>query len=224
MKNKTLIPALIIGICIALAGLSMGIGFYMSRSTDRYVTVKGLAEKEVRADLAIWPITFRVPGHTLTALQKDIDTDREAVTAFLKEAGFKQESISYSAPKIRDSQADNRYGNNQKSPYRYLAEATVTVRSPNVELVKKTMEESGKLVARNVVVAAQNWENPTEFLYTSLNSIKPEMIETATKNARRAAAKFAKDSGSRVGKIRRATQGYFSISERDRNSRLEARC
>ncbi len=80
------------------------------------------------------------------------------------------------------------------------------------------MEKSAELVGKGIVIAAQNWDTPTEFLFTSLNQIKPDMIDTATKNAREAAEKFAQDSDSRVGKIRRASQGYFSISERDRNS------
>lgn len=206
---------MILGLCIALAGIAIGIGFYKGRATDRYVTVKGLAEREVRADLAIWPITFRVTGNDLGALQKDIDAGRAAVTTFLGEAGFPKESISYSVPRINDTQA---FGSNVTTKYRYVADVTVTTRSENVDLVKATMERSGTLVGKGVALTADNWQTPTEFIYTALNTIKPEMIEMATKDARAAADKFATDSGSEVGKIRSATQGYFSISNRDANS------
>ncbi|MFH1940921.1 MAG: SIMPL domain-containing protein [bacterium] len=209
---------LIVGVGIAVAGLSIGIGFYQGRATDRYVTVKGLAEHEVNADLAIWPITFNVAENDLTVLQKGIDNSRRTITNFLLESGFQKEDISYSAPKITDTQAEQQYGTQRQNPYRYIAQATVTTRSKNVQLVKQTMESSGELVGKGVVLAAQSWENPTEFLFTALNDIKPQMIEEATKNAREAAEKFAKDSGSKVGKIRNATQGYFSIEDRDRNS------
>ncbi len=218
MQKEGLLNSLIIGVCIGIAGISIGVGFYKGRTTDRYVTVKGLAEREVNANLAIWPITIKVADNNLIELQKEIDANRDVIKNFLIDAGFKKEQISYSAPKITDTEAEKRYGNELKSQYRYVAQTTVTARTENVSLVKRTMEESGKLVGQGIVLAAQSWQNPTEFLFTSLNDIKPEMIEEATKNARKAAEKFAKDSGSKVGKIRNASQGYFSISNRDQNS------
>jgi hypothetical protein len=206
---------MILGVCIALAGVAIGIGVYKGRAVDRFVTVKGLAEREVKADLAIWPITFRVTGNDLATLQRDIDAGRAAVTSFLREAGFAAETIGYSVPRINDTQA---FGSNVATRYRYVADVTVTTRSGNVDLVKATMEKSGTLVGKGVALTADNWQTPTEFIYTALNAIKPAMIEEATKDARAAAEKFATDSGSEVGKIRSATQGYFSISNRDANS------
>ena len=218
MQKEGLWYSLVVGVGIAVAGISIGIGFYKGRVADRYVTVKGLAEQEVNADLAIWPITFNVAENNLTVLQTGIDISRKTITNFLLESGFQNQDIAYSAPKITDTEAERQYGTERKSQYRYIAQATVTTRTNNVQLVKQTMESSGELVGKGVVLAAQSWENPTEFLFTALNDIKPQMIEEATKNARQAAEKFAKDSGSKVGKIRNATQGYFSIQDRDRNS------
>jgi hypothetical protein len=209
--------SLILGIAIAIAGISIGLGFYKGRAADRYVTVKGLAEREVKADLAIWPITFKVAENDLTALQQGIDSGREAVKTFLLESGFTEDEISFSAPSIVDAEAEQ-YGSRSESKFRYIAEATVTTRTGMVDRVRSTMEESGKLIGKGVVLSAKSWDNPTEFLFTGLNEIKPQMIEEATKDARRAAEKFADDSGSKVGKIRNASQGYFSITDRDRNS------
>jgi hypothetical protein len=218
MNRDRVLGALLIGLCIAVAGISIGYGFYKGRASDRYVTVKGLAEREVKADLAIWPITFKVAANDLGRLQAEINADREAITDFLLGAGFKQDEISYSAPNITDTEAERRHGGGERAPYRYLAEATVTTRTADVALVKASMENAGDLVGEGLVLADQSWRSPTEFLFTSLNDIKPEMIEEATKDARRAAVKFAEDSESQVGKIRHASQGYFSISDRDRNS------
>jgi len=217
-KKGTITAAALLAAGLLLAGIAMGAGFFLSRTTDRFVTVKGLAEREVDADLAIWPVTFRVSGDRLDLLQEEIDSDREVVREFLLEAGFTPDMISYSAPKITDTRTEDLYRGGTAPEYRYIANTTVTVRSGKISLVKKTMEEAVRLVGKGIMIAAENWQTPTEFLYTGLNDIKPEMIETATKNARLAAEKFARDSGSEVGKIRRATQGYFSISERDRNS------
>ncbi|MCK5737653.1 SIMPL domain-containing protein [bacterium] len=217
-RNTSFVLAISIVLGLMLAGAAIGVGFYKGRITDRYVTVKGLAEKDVDANLAIWPITFNATSNNLNSLQQSIEHSRQIVLKFLLEAGFQRDDVSFSPPQIRDNEAEQHYGSNISNQFRYHAQATVTTRSANVKLIKKTMEKSGGLVGKGVVIEARNWETPTEFIFTSLNDIKPEMIETATKNAHAAAENFAKDSGSKVGKIRHASQGYFSIQERDRNS------
>jgi hypothetical protein len=221
VKNISNTTAAILGISIGLgiliAGLSISRALYKSRIADRYVTVKGLAEQEVNADLAIWPITFKDAGNDLLALQKIIDQKRQIISEFLIEKGFDEASINHSAPKIIDTYAEGYYGNQAPQGPRYRIQKTVTLRSEKVQLVKETMETSGELVAKGIALS-ENWENRTEFLFTSLNDIKPEMIREATINAREAAETFAEDSGSKIGKIKKATQGFFSISDRDANS------
>lgn len=222
MENKSIwhsstMAGLAIGLGLIIAGMSMGSALYKIRAADRYVTVKGLAEKELPANLAIWPITFKVASNDLASLQKNIDEKRKIIKTFLLDQGFKKEMISNSSPKITDTQAERHYGEKVTATYRYLAQTTVTLRSSDVMQVKAGMEKTGNLVKKGVVMV-ENWENRTEFLFTALNDIKPKMIEQATVNAREAAEKFAKDSGSKLGKIRHASQGFFSINDRDRNS------
>ncbi len=221
MQNLTNTKAAILGLSIGLgilfAGLFISNALYKSRTADRFVTVKGLAEREVDADLAIWPITYKDAGNDLLALQKSIDDKRGIISKFLVEKGFKEEDINHSLPKITDTYTEGYYGNQQPQGPRYRIQKTVTLRSTNVALVKQTMEKSGELVTKGIALT-ENWENRTEFLFTSLNTVKPEMIREATVNAREAAETFAEDSGSKIGKIRKATQGFFSISDRDANS------
>jgi hypothetical protein len=102
----------------------------------------------------------------------------------------------------------------EEEPFRYSAQATVLVRSSDVETVRTAMERSLELQGRGVAVA-RNYESQSQFIYTALNEIKPEMIAEATRNAREAARQFAEDSGSEVGKIMRATQGLFTIEDVD---------
>ena len=204
-----------IGLAIAIAGLSMSYSFYKTRSAERYVTVKGLAVRNVDADLVIWPLTFKVTGNDLAALQKSVNSKRRSIQKFLRDAGFEDSEISLSPPSIRDAQAEPAYGEQRQAEYRYTAKQTVSVRSSKVSEAKKAMEKSGELVGKGVVLVA---ERSPDFLFTSLNDIKPEMIAEATRNARKAAEQFAEDSGSKVGKIRNARQGLFSINVRDRNS------
>jgi hypothetical protein len=220
MQRNTLAALLLgalVGVGIASAGWFTAGALRQVRESQRFVTVKGLAEREVDADLAIWPVTFKEAGDDLSELQRRADAKREVVAGFLVEAGFPREEISFAVPRIQDRQAENTGQAGRPSGPRFLEQATVIVRSRNVAAVKKAMDRSGQLVGRGVMLA-QDWENRPQFLFTGLNAVKPEMIEQATVSAREAAAKFAKDSGSRVGKIRTASQGLFTVSDRDPNS------
>ena len=220
MQRNTLAALLLgalVGTGIASAGWFTARGLREVRESQRFVTVKGLAEREVDADLAIWPVTFKDTGDDLAELQRRVDAKREVVAGFLVEAGFPREEVSFAVPRIQDRQTENTGQPGRPSGPRYLEQATVIVRSRNVAAVKMAMDRSGQLVGRGVMLA-QDWENRPQFLFTGLNAIKPEMIEQATLSAREAAAKFAKDSGSRVGRIRTASQGLFTVSDRDPNS------
>lgn len=204
-----------IGLGIIIAGLSMSLAFYNTRATERYVTVKGLAEWNVEADLAIWPLSFIETGNDLVALNQSVNAKRDIIRQFLLTAGFEESEISMSAPSIRDSQAEPSYGERAPSQYRYTAQQTVSVRTHKVPSVKQAMEASVDLVGQGIVLVSGGG---AEFLFTGLNAIKPDMIAEATKNARDAAEQFARDSGSKVGKIRKASQGLFTIDVRDWNS------
>lgn len=207
----------LVGIGLALAGFFVGEALKEARSAERFVTVRGFAERNVESDLVIWPITFRDTGNDLVELQKVVDTHKAEVRAFLAASGFKPEEVSEMPPQVTDLKAQA-YGDGQKREYRYISTATVTLRTPDVKAAKKAMEDSGRLVLKGIVLAEQDYARSTEFLFTGLNSIKPEMIAEATKNAREAAEQFARDSGARVGNIRRASQGLFTIDNRDKGS------
>lgn len=222
MSRNSIGFALILGLAVgggvAVAGVYLGMSLKESRKPQRVVSVRGLAEREVDADLAIWPVTYSETSNDLADLHKRILDKRKIVTEYLTGTGFRAEEISYSAPQLIDQQA-REYGEAKAAPeFRYLGRASVSIRSTNVPLVKKAIESSGALVGRGVVIVAQNWENKTLYFFKGLNKIKPEMIEEATRNARAAAEKFAADSGSRLGKIRSASQGLFEITERDQGT------
>ncbi len=182
------------------------------KGLDRYVTVKGLAEREVRADLAMWPISYGGGGDTLEGVDANLKQSRTRIMQFLKEQGLGDAEILDTVPRIQDNQANNP---GRRVNQRFTATAILSVRSTDIETVKKAMAAAGELVSRGVMLV-QNWEYRPTFAFTGLNEIKPDMIAEATRNARAAARQFAEDSGSRVGTIRRATQGYFSLQDRDR--------
>lgn len=217
-ENKT-DAAMVLGLLLAIGllggGYFIGQAVQQARSMDRFVTVKGLAEREVRANLCIWPIGFKTTGNALPEIYAGIGSDKQAINDFLTGKGFDDAEIFSSPPRLTDYHAQALYGN-QRPPNRYSAESTVTLRTAQVEKARAVMQASGELIKAGVVLQT-NYQ--PEYLFTDLNAIKPEMIATATKNARKAAEQFAVDSGSRVGAIRKATQGLFSITNRDAYSR-----
>lgn len=200
---------------LALAGYLVGDGIVAARQADRAVTVRGFAEREVAANLALWPIVFTVTSDDLGTLQSRADDGVRRVRAFLADT-FPAEQVSVSAPRVQDRQAQGVTGDGGRLE-RYAAEVTVTVRSDRIDAVKAAIARSGELVKQGVAVI-RSYEYSTQYLYTQLDEIKPAMIEEATQDARRAAEQFAKDSGSEVGAIRSAQQGLFSIEDRDQFS------
>ena len=201
------------GFALLGSNISSGIESFVNR--DRIVTVKGLSERQVKADRVIWPVGFRELGDDLQDVYGRIEKRKDQVVAFLKEAGLTDAEIEVASPQVTDAQAEM-YAN-QKSRYRYSMTQTVTVSSDKVDLVRELLVRQSDLIKAGVtLVGDYSWR--TSFQFTGLNTVKPAMIEEATKNARASAEKFAQDSGSSLGKIRRANQGQFSITDRDSNT------
>ena len=205
-------------IMIGLVALSASIygGLNSFKSYNRVVSVKGLAEMEVPANKVIWPIVYKEIGDDLLQLYKTINEKNRIIIDFLREKGLDESEISVSAPRIIDMNAE-RY-QSQVSRYRYNVTSILTVTSEKVDMVREIISGQSDLLRKGVAVTAGDYEYMTQYLYTKLNDIKPGMIEEATRNARASAEKFAKDSGSKLGKIKTANQGQFTISDRDANT------
>lgn len=222
MNGKTGIGgAFVLGIfvCAGLIGLGyyLANGFLQAKALERTVTVKGLSERDVPADVAIWPIKFTVADNDLVALYATVERNNALIVDFLKQNGFAESEISVSVPAIVDRQAQA-YGNDSEARFRYTATSSISVYSQNVDRVRETMNKLVDLGKQGLAIAGQDYEARTQFLFTKLNELKPAMIEEATRNAREVAGKFAQDSASQLGKIKTANQGQFSIEDRDSNT------
>ena len=215
MKNWK-IEALILAIGMAVLGGQIEDGINDFVAKDRAVTVKGLAEMEVPADKVTWPLMYKEVGNDLSILYNRISNTNKAIVDFLKQKGIAEDEISINAPEIIDMQAERYVGENKN--YRYNVTTVITVTSKKVDLVRSLISEQGELLKQGIAITGGDYRYNIQYDYTSLNEIKPQMIEEATKNAREAAEKFAKDSDSELGKIKRATQGQFSIDNRDANT------
>ena len=201
-------------VALGLLGATLSSAVNDMQTWDRVVTVKGLSEKEYIADQVIWPIQFVDAGNDLPALYDNIAKNSQNVANFLKSKGVSEESITIGKPEITDKLAQQ-YGSNDGAPFRYSAIQTVTVFSEEVEKVRLLMQQIGELIKTGVVLSEQSYRAQPDYVFTRLNEVKPAMIEEATLNAREVAEKFAMDSKSTLGKIKRANQGQFSISSRD---------
>jgi hypothetical protein len=215
-QTSLLLAAALVAAGLALGGFFVGDGFVAARALERSVEVKGLAEREVPADTAIWPIQFVVAGNDLEPLLARLEQQGEQVRAFLTLRGFDEAEISVGAPSISDRLAQG-YGD-PNVRFRYSVSQVITVFTTEVDAVRGAGRELLELGKAGIVFTQDNYEYRTQYLFNGLNDIKPAMIEQATRNAREVAQKFAEDSDSRLGKIRTARQGQFSIADRDSNN------
>ncbi len=216
MKKIRLNGALTIAISIIVFAICSRGGINDFIDKDRVVSVKGLAEVEVPANKVTWPIVFKLVGNDLPTLYNSVNKTSDKIIKYLNGNGIANEEIATNAPKVEDLEAD-RYNTNKK-PYRYIVTSVITVTSGQVDKVRKLIVSQGELLKEGIALVSSDYENRIQYEYTSLNELKPQMIADATKNARKAAEQFAKDSDSRLGKIMWASQGQFSIYDRDDNT------
>jgi hypothetical protein len=218
-RDNLLIPAAVLGGCLLLGlvfgGWVLGTQIKETKLSDRYVTVKGLVERTVKSDSAIWPVTFKETGNDLQQVYARSEEDRAAVLKFFKGQGISDQEVTVGQIQVTDKQA-NEYGNNQGGP-RYIVQQTVTVSSSDVDKVAKAGQKTSQLLQAGIIIVG-GYGQGIRYVFNGLNALKPDMITEATKNARASADRFAADSGSQVGSIRSANQGVFSISAADAGS------
>ncbi len=202
---------------LALMGHFIGSSVISFKEYERSVTVKGLAQKELPADIALWPIQFQRADNSLAALYIALEKDRQEIVSFLMANGIEKKDITLSPPSVVDKLAQQ-YGSSARVPFRYTGHQVVTVYSDQVETVRKAMNQLAELGKKGIVFKSDDYRHTIEYIFTRLNEIKPAMIEEATTKARQVARKFAKDSDSKLGKIKKARQGQFSIRNRDKNN------
>ncbi len=219
IEFKFIAEAVVIALGIYLGGQAVRNGIVQFKEMDRTVTAKGLSEKEVKADKATWPLKFKELGNDPAELYDRIEKNTGTVVNFLKSNGLTDEEISLAPPAMVDQQANMSYSS-EEVRYRYKANCVVTVVTKNVDLVRKLVSKQAELMRQGVTIVGNEYDEGSivSYEFTGLNDIKPEMIAEATKNARKTAERFAEDSDSKLGKIRTADQGQFSIESRDQNT------
>ncbi len=207
------IASAILAIGIAAAGWMISSTLYKARMASNTVTVKGLAERETDANLAIWTLSFSNSGATLAQVQQKSLADQQAISQFLVSQGFQPQDIITGALRVRDLMSDAYNQGRIAENLRYVAEGDVTLRTSQVNEVEKARLLTTQLIDQNVLLTMTN--NGPNYKFIGLDEVKPQMLAQATKDARNAAQQFAKDSEVDVLGIANAQQGYFSITGAD---------
>ncbi len=205
------ILGLLLAVGLATAGYFVSNTLYKAKLASNTVTVKGFAEQDVKADLALWQISFGITGPELPGLYAKANANDAAIVAFLEKRGFKKDEIKSGNLSVNDTMANEYRSNNASLAQRFILKDMITVRSANVALVDSTTRALNDLIAEGIVLTT----NSVDFQFTKLNDIKAPMLKAATQNARDAAQQFANDAGSSVGSIQSASQGFFSVNSRD---------
>lgn len=212
MKSM-IVPALFLALGLAAGGLFIGNGISGRHNGPRVISVKGLAEKEVSATVAIWTVGYRSNDNELAGLNDKLKEDTRKVVKFLTtSAGFDAADIAVQPPSIQDSSMVERDKDTPPPPFRYSGSQSVLLRTNKVDSIKPAQASMSDLIQQGVMLG--NRSEPT-FIFDAINSIKPGMIQEATRNARIAADQFAKDSETSLGKLRNASQGWFQVENRD---------
>lgn len=217
METKGIIGAAVItAVGMIIMGMSIAKGIVDFKDRDRTVVVKGLSEREMKADKVTWSLTYKEIGNDPAVMYNLLEQKNAKVVAFLKSAGVSDKEISINPAVISDRQADN-YGNEIMN-YRYKASSVITVTSTDIDKVRQLMRRQAELMKQGIAIVSDEYSSNVRYDFTGLNKIKQDMVEEATKNAQATAEQFATDTKSDLGDIRSAQQGQFSIEDRDSNT------
>jgi len=213
-----LFSAIVLSVGVLGAGVFIGKGLYSFRNASHIVTVKGMAERNVKSDLGVWEINYREIGDDLSLVNKQLEHDQALVADFLISHGFKNEELTVQSVRVEDRQANTYEQANAKTKLeRYVVTSGIRVRSTHVDLIAKINALTGTLLQQGVAVAFDIGSlspNPS-YYFTRLDSLRPEMLADATHSARLVAEQFANDAGTHLGSISHASQGLFQLMSRD---------
>lgn len=218
MGESGWIQTIVIACSIVVAGYFIGNTYKKGKAFERSVRVKGLSEKQVNADLAIWPISITIAGNDLNAIKNNLEKQNNEIKNFFLKEGFTEKELNRGTTNINDSKAVLYGGDNQNREFRYIASTDFTVRTGEIPKLQKALTNSLELISKGILISSKNTWQPIQYSFSGLNKLKPKMIEEATKNAREVAEKFALDSNSKVTKIKSAQQGLFTINDLDQNT------
>ena len=217
-SGPAIVSPAIISIGLMILGGFIAHGLLNFHQFNRYVSVKGLAEEQVKANNVIWTLNYSVTEPDLQALYQRINQNQQSIRRFMVENGIHKDAIYFGAISTnrlmqKSSDSDQEVNHKNRSFVQYSAYGTVTINSKDVDLVKALSQKTLDLVSKGVLINSSD----TQYYFTGLNVIKPKMLKTATHNAKLAAYEFAQNAKADLGSLRQASQGAFTITNADRS-------
>ncbi|MBN8648675.1 MAG: SIMPL domain-containing protein [Caulobacterales bacterium] len=210
-QKSSLLPATVLAIGIALSGFFAGNALVKSRLGFRTITVKGLAEREVKADLGFWPIRFTATGATLEEARTKLIANENSVKTYLGAQKFAPTEYQVQNVQVQDKMV-NDYNGEINANTRYVLTEDIMVRSNDVEKISNAAKGISELLSQGIIFSSDAYNGGPSFMFTKLNDLKPQLLTEATQRAKDAALKFATESGSKVGKIQDANQGIIEVN------------
>ncbi len=216
MEKRYSIPiALALTAGLIISAMILGKALERFRTDDRYISVKGFSEREVKSDFVVWTIKTRIADNDLSEGSKAIEEAKNKVIDFLIRNGIKQEDIIQKDLIVNDKKAQE-YNNDIGTSFRFIIDKIIQVRSTDVETIQKVSRMTDDLLKAGVMLSnANDYQGSVNYIFTKLKDIKPEMLIEAIDNAKIAAGQFTKESNTKLGKLRKASQGLFTIIDRD---------
>jgi uncharacterized protein len=211
-RFSTIIASLLLAVGICASGYFIGRGIAGRNTGPRVISVKGLSEREVPASIAIWHVGYMSAGNDLGEVNRKLGMSTNAVLSYLKSSGFEEKDMAVQPPALTDTSMEVREKDVPPPAERYRAHQSVLLRTTKVDAIKPAMASASTLITNGVLLSSRV---QPDYIFNQLNDIKPGMIQEATKNARIAAEQFSRDSQTSLGSLRRATQGWFQVENRD---------
>jgi uncharacterized protein len=215
-KKLIIISSVIVLVGLTLGSVILGRSLKRFKTEDRYISVKGFSEREVKSDLAVWTITTSVANNDLNEGSKLIEEAKNKVVDFLIKNGIKQDEIIQKGLVVSDKKAQEYGPGNVGDNYRFIIDKKIQVRSTDVDNIQKVSRMTDELLKVGVAISNRDqYTGSVTYIFTKLNDIKPEMLIEAIDNAKNAAIQFTKQSGTKLGYLKKANQGLFTIADRD---------
>jgi len=203
---KTIISAIFISLGMIIAGYFVADGIKSGQQFNRYVAVKGMAERIEKANNAVWSLSYTAHANDIKALYRNIKNSQETIKDFLLKAGFKADDINIGSISINTNSSKE-----ESKEALYAAYGNITLTSDDVDSIKKLSQKTDIIIEKGVLLSGGD----IKYRFTALNEIKPAMLTQATGSAKIAANRFAENVGASLGSIRQAFQGIFSIKNAD---------
>lgn len=207
------LSALLLAAALLVGLLGVGNGIERFRMADRSVTVKGLAELDVRSDYAVWSVRFRRAGQSFADVHQALADDRQRVVQFLRAQGFSDDELDPRPLKVQDLLA-REWGSGQVA-LRFNGSGEVLVRSVRVERVEVASAGTDPLIAAGLQLDTDAGMGSPQYQLRGFNDIKPRLLAEVTANAREQAERFAADAGARLGALKSANQGVIQVIDDD---------